>query len=79
MPVTRRHAPIEIRTDCLFSLIDALRRRRPVAASILAKELSVSVRTIYRDIAMLSGRAGNCDDTLLNSLRDYPLKAIKGI
>ncbi|MBB3901687.1 putative DNA-binding transcriptional regulator YafY [Methylobacterium brachythecii] len=44
------------RTDRLFSLIDALRRRRrPVTAAVLAEELSVSERTIYRDIATLSG------------------------
>lgn len=44
------------RTDRLFSLIDALRRRRrPVTAAALATELSVSERTIYRDIATLSG------------------------
>ena len=42
------------RTDRLFSLIDALRRRRhPVTAAALAQELSVSERTIYRDIATL--------------------------
>lgn len=44
------------RTDRLFSLSDALRRRRrPVTAAVLAQELSVSERTIYRDIATLSG------------------------
>lgn len=39
------------RSERLFALIQALRRhRRPVTAQQLAAELSVSVRTIYRDI-----------------------------
>lgn len=42
------------RSTRLLSLIQALRsRRRPVAASVLAGELGVSERTIYRDIAVL--------------------------
>jgi predicted DNA-binding transcriptional regulator YafY len=40
----------------LLDLLQALRRRRqPVTAAILAAELSVSERTIYRDIATLQG------------------------
>jgi len=39
------------RTSRLFNLMDALRaRRRPVTAAELAGELSVSVRTVYRDV-----------------------------
>src|SRR4051812_37180263 len=39
----------------LLHLIQALRRRRhPVAAAELAAELGVSLRTVYRDIAMLA-------------------------
>ncbi len=42
------------RTQRLLTLMDALRRhRRPVTAASLANELSVSVRTIYRDVQSL--------------------------
>jgi len=42
------------RSARLLDLIQALRRRRrPVAASQLANELGVSLRTVYRDIATL--------------------------
>jgi len=42
------------RSERLLALIQALRRhRRPVTAQQLAAELSVSVRTTYRDIATL--------------------------
>ena len=38
----------------LLSLVDGLRRRRrPVAAAALARELGVSLRTLYRDVATL--------------------------
>ena len=54
------------RTTRLFKLMDALRgHRRPVTAARLADDLSVSVRTLYRDIqtlidlgAPLDGEAG---------------------
>ena len=54
------------RTTRLFKLMDALRgHRRPVTAARLADDLSVSVRTVYRDIqtlidlgAPLEGEAG---------------------
>jgi predicted DNA-binding transcriptional regulator YafY len=43
-----------MRTLRLFSILDQLRvRRHPVAAEMLADELNVSVRTIYRDMATL--------------------------
>lgn len=43
------------RTARLFKLMDALRgHRRPVTAVRLAGELSVSVRTVYRDIQTLT-------------------------
>lgn len=43
------------RSTRLLALLQALRgRRRPVAASVLARELGVSERTIYRDIASLT-------------------------
>ncbi|MBL8696967.1 MAG: YafY family transcriptional regulator [Alphaproteobacteria bacterium] len=42
------------RSGRLFALLQALRRRRrPVAAAILAAETGVSLRTVYRDIATL--------------------------
>ena len=42
------------RASRLFLLMDALRaRRRPVPAAHLAGELSVSVRTVYRDVQTL--------------------------
>ncbi len=44
------------RSDRLLSLVQTLRRRRqPVTAGELARELEVSVRTIYRDIGVLVG------------------------
>lgn len=44
------------RTSRLFKLMDALRgRRRPVTAAQLAGELSVSMRTVYRDVQTLIG------------------------
>jgi predicted DNA-binding transcriptional regulator YafY len=43
-----------MRTLRLFSLLDQLRgRREPVSAEVLARELDVSARTIYRDMASL--------------------------
>ncbi len=42
------------RTERLLALIQALRRhRRPVSGRTLAEEMSVSLRTIYRDIGTL--------------------------
>lgn len=44
------------KTERLFALLDALRRRRtPVTAETLAEEQAVSVRTIYRDLRTLMG------------------------
>lgn len=50
------------RSSRLFSLLDALRRRRrPVTAAALAEELGVTVRTIYRDVATLVGQGAPID------------------
>ncbi len=50
------------RTQRLLTLMDALRRhRRPVTAASLAGELSVSVRTIYRDVQSLVGLGAPID------------------
>jgi predicted DNA-binding transcriptional regulator YafY len=43
------------RTARLFDILQSLRRRRtPVAAAVLAQELGVSLRTLYRDVAALT-------------------------
>ena len=45
------------RSGRLFDLVQSLRRRRsPVAALVLAGELGVSLRTLYRDVAVLVAR-----------------------
>jgi predicted DNA-binding transcriptional regulator YafY len=50
------------RTQRLLTLMDALRRhRRPVTAASLADELSVSIRTIYRDVQSLIGLGAPID------------------
>lgn len=50
------------RTSRLFKLMDALRgRRRPVTAAHLADELSVSIRTVYRDVQTLIGLGAPID------------------
>ncbi|WP_428671758.1 helix-turn-helix transcriptional regulator [Roseibium sp.] len=42
------------RSERLFDLLQVLRRhRRPVSGKVLAEELGVSIRTLYRDIASL--------------------------
>lgn len=38
------------RADRLFRIVDLLRSRRAVTAARLARELSVSLRTVYRDV-----------------------------
>jgi predicted DNA-binding transcriptional regulator YafY len=46
----------------LLDLLDVLRRhRRPVTAAVLAAELGVSVRTLYRDVATLRGDGAPID------------------
>ena len=50
------------RTQRLLTLMDALRQhRRPVTAASLAGELSVSIRTIYRDVQSLIGLGAPID------------------
>lgn len=50
------------RTSRLFKLMDALRgRRRPVTAAQLSGELSVSMRTVYRDVQTLIGLGAPID------------------
>ena len=50
------------RTERLFDLIQALRRNRyPVSGTLLAKELGISLRTLYRDIASLQAQGAEIE------------------
>jgi predicted DNA-binding transcriptional regulator YafY len=50
------------RSERLLELIQALRRHRtPVSGAVLAEELGVSLRTIYRDIQTLIGQGATID------------------
>ena len=50
------------RTERLFDLLQLLRNRtQPVTGPVLARELSVSVRTLYRDIATLQGQGADIE------------------
>jgi predicted DNA-binding transcriptional regulator YafY len=45
------------RSERLFDLLHVLRRhRRPVSGKVLAEEIGVSIRTLYRDIASLQAQ-----------------------
>lgn len=50
------------KAERLLRLLQTLRGRRyPVAGSVLAGELGVSLRTLYRDIAALNGQGAHID------------------
>jgi predicted DNA-binding transcriptional regulator YafY len=50
------------RSERLLALLQALRRRRrPVSGRILAEELGVSLRTLYRDIVSLQGQGAEIE------------------
>jgi predicted DNA-binding transcriptional regulator YafY len=50
------------RTDRLFELIQILRRHRyPISGAVLASELGISLRTLYRDIATLQGQGAQIE------------------
>ncbi|WP_417308876.1 helix-turn-helix transcriptional regulator [Devosia sp.] len=50
------------RTERLLSLMELLRGRRvPVAGAELARELGISLRTLYRDIATLQGQGADIE------------------
>lgn len=50
------------RTERLFDLIQILRRHRyPVSGNTLAKELSISLRTLYRDISSLQAQGAEIE------------------
>jgi predicted DNA-binding transcriptional regulator YafY len=50
------------KADRLLALIQILRRHRhPVSGQVLAEELGVSLRTLYRDVAALQGQGATID------------------
>ncbi len=50
------------RSERLLNLLQILRRhRRPVTGPVLAQELSISLRTLYRDIASLQAQGAHID------------------
>src|SRR6516225_364885 len=50
------------RAERLLDLIQILRRhRRPVAGKLLAEELGISLRTLYRDIASLQAQGAGIE------------------
>src|SRR6185295_8355703 len=50
------------RAERLLELMQVLRRhRRPVSGAALARELQVSIRTLYRDIASLQAQGAHID------------------
>src|SRR6202020_2905608 len=50
------------RSERLLALLQALRRRRrPVSGRVLAGELGVSLRTLYRDIVSLQGQGAEIE------------------
>ncbi|MFS2178252.1 helix-turn-helix transcriptional regulator [Rhizobium pisi] len=50
------------RSERLFDLLQALRRhRRPVSGKLLADEIGVSIRTLYRDIASLQAQGATIE------------------
>ena len=54
------------RSQRLFDLLHALRQhRRPVTGQVLADEIGVSIRTLYRDIASLQGLGAAIDFALI--------------
>ena len=51
------------RSERLFDLLQALRRHgRPVSGKVLADEIGVSIRTLYRDIASIQAQGANIED-----------------
>jgi predicted DNA-binding transcriptional regulator YafY len=55
-----RYAGLVSRASRLLDLVQLLRRHRaPVTGPSLAKELGVSIRTLYRDIATLQGQGAD--------------------
>src|ERR1700733_145956 len=58
----REHRQRLSRSERLLALLQALRRRRrPVTGQVLADELRVSLRTLYRDIVSLQGQGAEIE------------------
>ena len=50
------------RSERLLDLIQILRRHRyPIQGAALAQELNISLRTLYRDIALLNAQGARID------------------
>ena len=50
------------RSERLFDLLNVLRRhRRPVSGKVLAQEMGISLRTLYRDIASLQAQGATIE------------------
>ena len=51
-----------VRSERLLTLLQALRRyRRPVSGALLAQELGISIRTLYRDVASLQAQGADIE------------------
>ena len=61
------------RAERLLELIEVLRRhRQPVSGQMLAAELGISIRTLYRDIASLQGQGAVIEGEPGLGLRSAP-------
>src|SRR5271157_635543 len=50
------------RSERLLCLLQALRRhRRPISGAVLARELGISIRTLYRDISTLQAQGADIE------------------
>ena len=51
-----------VRSERLLTLLQTLRRyRRPVSGALLAQELGISIRTLYRDVASLQAQGDDIE------------------
>ena len=51
-----------VRSERLLTLLQTLRRyRRPVSGALLAQELGISIRTLYRDVASLQAQGADIE------------------
>jgi predicted DNA-binding transcriptional regulator YafY len=62
MPPASLEPPPVSRSERLLALLQALRRhRRPISGKVLAAELGISIRTLYRDIGSLQAQGAHID------------------
>ena len=62
MPPASLEPPPVSRSERLLALLQALRRhRRPITGRVLAAELGISIRTLYRDIGSLQAQGAHID------------------